>query len=332
MSATAKIVRFHQTGPAEVLQFDELPLPEPGPGEIRLRVKALGLNRAEIMFRNGQYLETPVPPAKNGYEAAGIIEAVGPGVDSIWIGKTVSTVPGTFKLNNHGVYGEVAVVPLHGIAEYPSNLSYEEGASIWMQYLTAYGALIWLGQITKGDFVVITAASSSVGLAAIEMVKAEGAISIAVTRTAAKRDQLLKSGADHVIVTDEEDLVARVNQITSGKGARVIFDPIGGKILESLAAATASKGIIFEYGALAPEPTPYPLFTALTKYLTIRAYTLFELTPDPVFPEAKQYIFDQLASGAFKPLIDRKFRFAEIVEAHRYMESNAQVGKIVVVL
>jgi NADPH:quinone reductase-like Zn-dependent oxidoreductase len=332
MSATAKIVRFHQTGPAEVLQFDELPLPEPGPGEIRLRVKALGLNRAEIMFRNGQYLETPVPPAKNGYEAAGIIEAVGPGVDSIWIGKTVSTVPGTFKLNDHGVYGEVAVVPLHGIAEYPSNLSYEEGASIWMQYLTAYGALIWLGQITKGDFVVITAASSSVGLAAIEMVKAEGAISIAVTRTAAKRDQLLKSGADHVIVTDEEDLVARVNQITSGKGARVIFDPIGGKILESLAAATASKGIIFEYGALAPEPTPYPLFTALTKYLTIRAYTLFELTPDPVFPEAKQYIFDQLASGAFKPLIDRKFRFAEIVEAHRYMESNAQVGKIVVVL
>jgi NADPH:quinone reductase-like Zn-dependent oxidoreductase len=332
MSATAKIVRFHQTGPAEVLQFDELPLPEPGPGEIRLRVKALGLNRAEIMFRNGQYLETPVPPAKNGYEAAGIIEAVGPGVDSIWIGKTVSTVPGTFKLNDHGVYGEVAVVPLHGIAEYPANLSYEEGASIWMQYLTAYGALIWLGQITKGDFVVITAASSSVGLAAIEMVKAEGAISIAVTRTAAKRDQLLKSGADHVIVTDEEDLVARVNQITSGKGARVIFDPIGGKILESLAAATASKGIIFEYGALAPEPTPYPLFTALTKYLTIRAYTLFELTPDPVFPEAKQYIFDQLASGAFKPLIDRKFRFAEIVEAHRYMESNAQVGKIVVVL
>jgi NADPH:quinone reductase-like Zn-dependent oxidoreductase len=332
MANTVKIVRFHQTGPAEVLQFDELPLPEPGPGEVRLRVKALGLNRAEIMFRNGQYLETPVTPAKNGYEAAGIIEAVGPGVDSSWIGKTVSTVPGTFKLNDHGVYGEVAVVPLHGIAEYPSTLSYEEGTSIWMQYLTAYGAIIWLGKVTKGDFVVITAASSSVGLAAIEMVKAEGAISIAVTRTAAKREQLRKIGADHVIVTDEEDLVARVKQITSGKGARVIFDPIGGKILESLAAVAAPKGIIFEYGALAPEPTPYPLFTALAKYLTIRAYTVFELTPDPVFPKAKQYIFDRLASGAFKPLIDRTFRFAEIVEAHRHMESNAQVGKIVVVL
>jgi len=129
-----------------------------------------------------------------------------------------------------------------------------------MQYLTAYGALIWLGQVAKGDFVVITAASSSVGIAAIEMVKVEGATSIAVTRTAAKKASLLKLGADHVIVTDEEDLVARVHEITSGKGARVVFDPIGGTILESLAAATAPKGIIFEYGALAPEPTPYPLF------------------------------------------------------------------------
>jgi len=332
MSNTVKIVRFHKTGPAEVLQFDELPVPEPGPGEIRLRVKALGLNRAEVMFRNGQYLETPVPPSKNGYEAAGIIEAVGPGVDSDWLGKTASTVPGTFKLNDHGVYGEVAVVPLHGIAEYPSTLSYEEGASIWMQYLTAYGALIWLGQVAKGDFVVVTAASSSVGIAAIEIIKVEGAISIAVTRTSAKRAPLLKAGADHVIVTEEEDLVARVNEITSGKGARIVFDPIGGKILDSLAAATAPKGIIFEYGALASEPTPYPLFTALAKGLTIRAYTLFELAHDPVFPDAKKYVFDHLASGALKPVIAKTFRFAEIVEAHRYMESNAQIGKIVVTL
>src|SRR5580698_9751449 len=225
MSNTVKIVRFHKTGSAEVLQFDEIALPEPGPGEVRLRVKALGLNRADVMFRNGQYLEVPILPAKNGYEAAGIIEAVGPGVDSGWIGKTASTVPGTFKFNEHGVYGEVAVVPFQGIAQYPSNLSYEQGASIWMQYLTAYGALVWLGQITKGDFVVITAASSSVGVAAIQIAKAEGATSIAVTRTAAKKAELLRLGADHVIVTEEEDLIARVNEITSGKGARVIFDP-----------------------------------------------------------------------------------------------------------
>src|SRR6202046_3674837 len=108
MSDTVKIVRFHKTGPAEVLQFDELPVPQPGPGEIRLRVKALGLNRAEVMFRTGQYLETPVPPSKNGYEAAGTIEAVGPGVDSDWLGKTVSTVPGTLNIKEQRVFGGVA--------------------------------------------------------------------------------------------------------------------------------------------------------------------------------------------------------------------------------
>jgi NADPH:quinone reductase-like Zn-dependent oxidoreductase len=330
MSQTVKIVRFHKSGGPEVLQFDELPLPEPGQGEVRLRVKALGLNRAEVMFRNAQYLEEPTFPAKNGYEASGIIEAVGPGVDPSWIGKTASTVPGTFSLNKHGVYGEVAVVPLAGLAEYPSTLSFEQGAAIWMQYLTAYGALIMLGHVVKGDFVLITAVSSSVGVAAIEIARAEGAISIAVTRTAAKKAELLKLGADHVIVSDEEDIVSRVKQITSGKGARILFDPIGGKIVETLAEAAATKGILFEYGALAPEPTPYPLFTALRKFLTIRAYNLFEFASDPIeAPKAKKYIFDRLASGVFKPLISKTFSFSEIVEAHRHMESNSHIGKIV---
>jgi NADPH:quinone reductase-like Zn-dependent oxidoreductase len=331
MSNTVKIVRFHKIGGPEVLQFDELPLPEPAQGEVRIRVKAIGLNRAEIMFRNAQYMEQPVLPAKNGYEASGIVEAVGPGVDPSWIGKTASTVPGFFSLNAHGVYGEVAVVPVAAIAEYPANLSYEEGTAIWMQYLTAYGGLIMLGHLTKGDFVLITAASSSVGVASVEIAKAEGAISIAVTRTAAKKAHLLELGADHVIVTDEEDLVARVNQITSGKGARIIFDPIGGKIVESLAAAASRNGIIFEYGALAPEPTPYPLFTALSKFLTIRAYTLFEVAANPAeYTKARKYIYDHLATGAFKPVIDKTFPFSQIVQAHRYIESNAQIGKIVV--
>lgn len=330
MTETAKIVRFHKTGGAEVLQFDSLPVTPPGPGEVRLRVKAIGLNRAEVMFRNGQYLETPVLPAKNGAEASGVVEAVGPDVDKSWIGKTASTVPG-FSFNAHGVYGEVATVPLHFIAAYPDSLSFEEGTSIWMQYLTAYGALNNLGKVSKGDFVLITAASSSVGVAAIEICRAEGAISIATTRTAKKKAELIAAGADHVIVTDEEDLVARVNDVTGGKGARLVFDPIAGPGLTALAAATAVHGTIFEYGALATEPTPYPLFPSLARQLTIRGYTLHEVVRDhAVFARAKQYIIDNLVAGKFKPRIDKVFPFAEIVAAHRYMESNAQIGKIVV--
>ncbi len=328
--ATVKIVRFHTLGGAEVLQIDELPVPEPKAGEVRLRVKAIGLNRAEVMFRQGRYLQQPELPSKLGYEASGIVEAVGPGVDPAWLGKTASTVP-AFPANKYGVYGEVAIVPASALAEYPSQLSYEEGTSIWMQYLTAYGALIHHGAVTKGDFVLITAASSSVGLAAIELVKAQGAVSIAATRTSKKRAELLELGADFVIATEEEDFAAKVSEITRGKGVRLVFDPIAGKGLSLLAEMTAHSGTIFEYGALDGGETPYPLFTALSKSLKIQGYTLFEVVADEkLFAESKRYVFDHLKAGTFKPKIAKVFPLAEIVAAHRYMEANSHVGKIVV--
>jgi len=189
------------------------------------------------------------------------------------------------------------------------------------------------GKVAKGDFVLITAASSSVGLAAIEIVKAEGAVSIATTRTSKKKAELLALGADYVIATEEEDLAARVMEITGGKGARIIFDPVAGKGIQALAAAAAVGATIFEYGALALEPTPFPLFAALTKHLWFKGYTLFEVVGDPAaFPVAKKYVFDHLESGAFQPKIARTFPFSEVVQAQEYMESNAQVGKIVVVV
>jgi NADPH:quinone reductase-like Zn-dependent oxidoreductase len=323
-------VRFHETGSADVLKLEEETIPAPGKGEVLLRVKAIGLNRAEVMFRMGQYLVAPKLPSKLGYEASGIVEAVGEGVDPGLVGKIRSSVP-AFPADAYGVYGEVAIVPEYALAAYPETLSFEEGTSIWMQYLTAYGALIQYGKVQRGDFVLITAASSSVGIAAIEMCKAEGAVSIATTRTTAKKDVLLEAGADHVIVTDDEDLAARVNEITGGKGARIVFDPIAGPGLEALANATAPEGTIFEYGALSGQATPYPLFACLSKHLTIKAYTLFSVVGDPALRKvAEQYVFDHIAAGDFKPRIDKTFPLSEIVEAHKYMESNAQIGKIVV--
>jgi NADPH:quinone reductase-like Zn-dependent oxidoreductase len=330
MSKTAKIVRFHQAGGPEVLRIEDLPIPEPGPSEVRLRVRAIGLNRAEVMFRNNQYLYTPTFPSKLGYEASGIVEAVGTGVDSNLIGKTMSTVP-AFPADAYGVYGEVAVVPASALAAYPESLSFEEGTSIWMQYITAYGALIHHSNIQKGDFVLITAASSSVGIAAIEIANAEGAISIAATRTAKKKSALLAAGADHVVVTDEEDIAARVAEITGGVGARVVFDPIGGPGVTALAESAARFGTVFVYGALSPEPTPYPLFVCLMKSVKIQGYTLFELTTDATLLErATRYINERIESGALHPRIDRVFPLRDIVEAHRYMEQNEQIGKIVV--
>ncbi len=326
----ARIVRFDQTGGPEVLQIRDEIVPSPAKGEIQIAVHALGLNRAEVMFRSGQYLETPQFPARLGYEAAGTVAAIGEDVTGFAVGDAVSTIP-AFSLNEHGVYGELVNVPATAVAKHPASLPWETAAAVWMQYMTAYGALVDIAAARPGDFVLISAASSSVGLAAIEIANLCGAVPVALTRTNAKREALLKAGAQHVIATEEQDLVAEVNRITAGKGARIIFDPVGGPGLNQLAEAAAQDGIIFLYGALSTEPTPLPLFSVLGKHLTIRGYVLFELTTDAARLErGKRFILNGLEQGKFKPVIARTFALEQIVEAHRYMESNQQIGKIVV--
>src|SRR5262249_43980331 len=155
---------------------------------------------------------------------------------------------------------------------------------------------------------LIPAASSSVGLAAIQIANLIGATPIALTRKSNKREELLKHGAKHVIATEEQDLVAEVNRLTAGRGARVVFDPVGGPTVEKLAAATAQFGIIFEYGALSTDPTPLPLFTLLAKNLTIRGYVLFEITGDSSRMErGKKFVIEGLASGKLKPVVAKTF-------------------------
>lgn len=325
-----KMVRFHSLGGPEVLKIEQQTSKQPGKGEARLQVQAVGLNRAESLFFRGAYLERPKLPSGIGYEAAGVVQAVGPDVDKKWVGKRVAVIP-AFSMNDYPMLGEEAIAPVAALGDFPARLSTEEGAAVWMQYVTAYGALIALAHLTKGDFVVIPAASSSVGIAAIEIAKAEGAISIATTRRSNKKAELLSLGADHVIATEEEDIVQRVQEITDGKGARVIFDPVAGPFLEKLAEAAAIGGIIFEYGLLSMQPTPFPLLTALSKRLTFRGYSLTEISRSPEkLPAAKKYIYDRLEDGRFRPKVAKVFPFADTVEAYRYLESNAQVGKVVI--
>jgi NADPH:quinone reductase-like Zn-dependent oxidoreductase len=217
------------------------------------------------------------------------------------------------------------------VTHHPKSLSWEEAAAVWMQYVTACGALIDIARLTKGDTLLIPAASSSVGLAAIQIANKVGAVPVALTRGQSKRKALLDAGAAHVIVSDEQDLVKEVLHITGGKGARVVFDPVGGPTLNKLIQATSQLGIVFLYGALSTEPTPLPLFDLLARWATIRGYVMMEITSDPQRLErAKTFINEGLADGSFKPLIAKTFPLDQIVEAHRYLESNQQVGKVVV--
>ncbi|RRA47979.1 zinc-dependent alcohol dehydrogenase family protein [Acidipila sp. EB88] len=328
----SKAVLFHNNGGPEELKLEEIAVRAPAQGEVKLRVEAMGLNRAELMYLGGYYLETAKLPSRIGYEIAGVVTAVGPDVDASIIGQRFATVPG-FSMNQYGCLGEEAVVPASRLARYPEKLSAAEGASVWMQYLTAYGALVRHGKVTTGDFVLITAASSSVGIAAIQIVKAEGGIAIATTRKSDKRDALLAQGADHVIVTEEEDLKARVDEITGGQGARLVFDPVGGPYVEKLAEACAHSGTIFEYGALATEPTPFPLMLALGKSLRVQGYTLHEITVSPeLLGPACDYVRERLEDGRFKVILAKTFPFEQFQQAYTYLASNQQIGKVAITL
>jgi NADPH:quinone reductase-like Zn-dependent oxidoreductase len=326
----ARIVRFHEHGGPEVLRIEDVDVPAPGRGEIQIRVKALGLNRAEASMRAGTYIETPPLPSRLGLEAAGTIEKIGAGVHGFALGDAVSVVP-PISMVQYPAYGELATFPAGHIVKHPPSLSWEAAAAVWMQFLTAYGALIDICKLCKEDFIVITAASSSVGLAAIQIANMVGATTIAVTRTSGKKQALLEFGAAHVIVSTQEDLEARLMEIAGQEGVRVVLDAVGGPAFEPLTAAMARSGILIEYGGLSPEPTPFPLFTVLRKTLTLRGYLVHEIVRDPArLKAAKAFILEGLMSGSLKPAIARIFPFDQIVEAHRYLESNEQFGKVVV--
>jgi NADPH:quinone reductase-like Zn-dependent oxidoreductase len=326
----SRTVKFAKAGGPEVLEFIDEQVAAPAPHEVRIKVKAIGLNRADVMWRNDAYIEPVKFPAGLGYEIAGIVDAVGEDVTGLTVGDAVSTIP-AFSMNKYSAYGEVVLMPDHVVVKHPKSLSFTEAASIWMMYLTAYGALILDAQLTKGDFIIIPAASSSVGLAAIQLASYAGATPIAFTRTSAKRDRLLESGAAHVIATEEDDMLQEVMRITDGKGARVIFDPVGGPNFPKLIAALAHQGIAYLYGLLDEGQTPIPILQLLRRLPTIKVYSLSYVVADEARRKAAvDYILKGLDSGALKPVIDRTFKFDEMAEVHRYLEGNSQFGKIVV--
>jgi NADPH:quinone reductase-like Zn-dependent oxidoreductase len=328
----SKVVRFHHMGGPEVLQIDDVDVRAPASGEVRIKVKALGLNRAEAMYRSGQYTFTPEMPAILGYEAAGTVESVGEGVSEYAVGDEVNVIP-AFSFADYGMYGELVVAPVHALVKQPAGLTSIQAAATWMKYATAYGALVDIGNLQKGETVLIRAASSSVGLAAIQIANFLGAYPVALTRTSEKRQALLDAGAAHVIATSEQDLVAEVNRITEGKGARMAFDPVGGPEVANILRALSYLGIFFQYGALETADLSVPVMELLGKDLTIRGYQLFEITQDPErLNRAKDFITRGLEGGALQPIISKTFPLSEMVEAHQYMESNAQIGKIVIEL
>ena len=326
----SRTIMFSKAGGPDVLEFVETHVPPPAANDVRIKVKAIGIKRAEAMWRVDDYIEPVKFPAGLGYEAAGVVEAVGSNVQGIAVGDEVNVIP-SFSLNQYSTYGEVITMPDYAVVPHPKNLSMTEAASAWMMFITAYGALIEDAKVGEGDFVLIPAASSSVGLAAIQIARYAGATAIALTRTAAKKQQLLDAGASHVIVTEDSDLQTEVMRVTNGAGARVVFDPVGGANFRKLISVLSFQGIAYIYGALSPDATELPVLEMIAKMVTVKAHNIGGTSGDAVSRKAAvEYVLKGLESGALKPIIDRVFTFDEMRDVHRYLEQNGQFGKIVV--
>jgi len=326
-------VQFSQTGNHEVLEIIQVPVPTPGKGEVVVKMQAYGLNRAEQLFYQGYYLVTPQLPNPLGMEGAGMIHATGEEAGPFVAGDRVSVIPG-FDITKYGVLGDYALIPGEALIKLPENFTMIDGASIWMSYLTAYTGLIQKGGLKSktSPFVVISAASSAVGLSAIQIAKRYQATVIATTRTSAKKKFLLENGADEVIATQEEDFVETIMKITGQKGFDMAFDPLAGSFLNTLSKAAAYEASIVVYGGLSMEETPYPLYPAIAKGLNLSSlHVHVNLIRHPdLLKEATAEIFSGFKEGVYKPVIDRTFNLEDIREAYQYLESGSLTGKVVI--
>ncbi|WP_433250666.1 zinc-dependent alcohol dehydrogenase family protein [Actinomadura nitritigenes] len=324
----ARVVVFDEIGGPEVLRVVEEPAGEPGPGEVRLRIEAFAVNRLDELTRSGASpVPIRLPHARLGCEGTGIVDALGPGVDGLGVGDAVliTAVP---DMTSNGTYADYTVLPAARVVKRPAGLTPAKAAALWVAYSTAYGALVEKAKMQPGDNVLITAASGTVGLAAIQIANQIGAVPIAVTRHTAKRDELLAAGAAAVIATDQDDLAKAASLLTGGAGADIILDSVMGPGLADLAAAAKRfTGTLVTVGWLDPRPAPYP-----SNAITTHRYMSFEHTLDPAaVRRIAAFLFAGLRSGAVDPAVDRVFALEEIVEAHRYLESGRQApGKIIV--
>ncbi|MGF1507905.1 MAG: zinc-dependent alcohol dehydrogenase family protein [Myxococcota bacterium] len=321
-----RIARILSLDGPQGIHIEEQNAPKPKPGEVLLDMEALGLNRAEAMFARGQYLVEPRLPNPIGVEGVGRIRALGPGVSGFEPGQRVGVFAAS-DMHRYGVAAEQIAVPTEMLLPDVPGHSDESMAAFWMAYLTAHCGMVQSGRLSRGETVLITAASSSVGLAAIQVARRAGARAVAATRSKRKEKALLDAGADRVVVMDDTPLSE------CGENFDLAFDAVGAPILAQLGDLMRPKGRIIVYGILSgTQEAPFPLFAALFKDISMRAFHLVHhaLSDQTRRDEAFQSLLNGVREGAFHPALDRIFPFSEITSAYARLESSDQVGKIVV--
>ena len=319
-----KAAVYDRNGGPEVLRFDDVADPVVRPGGLVVEVRAIGLQGGDLINRRSGALLTQ--PHVVGYQASGVVRDVGPDVDGFRPGQRVATVM------MHGSHAELASVAARKAWPIPDELSFEHAAAVPIEFGTASDCLFEFGRLRPGETVLVRGGAGGVGIAAVQLAKAAGATVIATTRGDDRLARLASLGADHT-VDDTGDVAGDVARLTDARGADLVVDPVGGRVLESSIAALAYRGRISWVGNAAAHTAPPDLWPLMEKNGQVNV--LFFAMEQSRQPERTYRLIEDLltrvASGELTAVIDRSFPLSDAAAAHRYAEDHPTVGRVVLI-
>ncbi len=320
-----KAITFDRLGGSEVLQLSEVPKPEIKPGKVLVKNHAIGINFADILFRQGQYVMTPQLPDTPGLEAAGVIEAVGAGVEGLKPGARVAYI-GVKTYAEYSLASAAQVIPL------PDFISFQEGAAFPIQALTAYHLLHTAHRITPDQVVLVHSAAGGVGILAVQIAKAAGAHVIGTVSKDAKTGLVREFGANEVINYSSHDFADEVMKLTGDRGVDLILDAVGEPTLKKGLRCLAPFGHLILYGRSGGAPEPLNLLSLFEKSLKVSGFVLYTVSANPrLTRQGLEACFKLMQEGKLKLLIGETLPLAQAAEAHRHMESRESVGKLILI-
>ncbi len=321
-----KAVRIHEIGGPEVMKLEGVELAAPGPGEVRVAHKAIGLNFIDTYMRGGLY---PVQlPCGLGLEAAGTVEELGEGVETLKIGDRVA-----YGTGPQGAYAEAANAHSSRLTRLPDAISFEVGAAMMLKGMTAQYLLRQTYRVKAGDTILIHAAAGGVGLIVCQWARHLGATVIGTAGSEEKAALAKAHGADHVILYRHEDVAARVRELTGGKGVPVVYDAVGKDTFEASLDCLAPLGMMVSYGnASGPPPDVNPLTLSAKGSLFLTRPTLFHytMTPEALAATADE-LMEVVASGVVKIEVNQTYALDDVVQAHKDLEGRKTTGATVLI-
>ena len=317
-----KAIRIHEAGGPEVLRLEEVPDPQPGPGEAVVRLEAIGLNFIEVYHRTGLYRSAlPFTP---GGEGAGRVVAVGQDVSGIKPGDRVAST------SLRGSYAELAWAPIDKLVPVPDEVETSVAAAVLLQGLTAHYLATSTYPLAQGSWCLIHAAAGGVGLLLCQMAKARGARVIGTVSTEEKAALATQAGADHVVLYTRQDFVSEARRLTGGRGVAVVYDSVGESTFEGSLNSLAPRGMLVLFGQSSgpvPPVDPQVLNAKGSLYLTRPTLTHYTASRDELLTRARD-LFAWMEAGKLQVRIDRTYPLADAAAAHRALEGRETKGKV----